>query len=117
MNKSFDEAFCIYLEYHIGSVFENSSDTMINHFWCDGVAMPSPEQLDKKYINDKRRITTKAWIGVNGQREYEITIKFGKYSLRRIAKGKSLKDCVPDYLSSDWIKIDIKKATIELQFL
>jgi hypothetical protein len=44
-----------------------------------------------------------------------MTIRFGKYSLRRYAKGKSLIDCIPSEETMDWIDIDIDKKTIELR--
>ena len=58
---------------------------------------------------------TKAWIGYDGQGEYELIIKFGKYSLKRYAKGTSLKDCVPGDDSMNWINIDVEQQTIEIQ--
>jgi hypothetical protein len=117
MSESFDNDFCVYLEYHLGSVFRKSSDERIKHLWCDGVSIPLLNQLEKKFINDNRKLITKAWIGADGQSEYEMTIKFGKYSLRRFASGRRLEDSIPDNESYDWIKIDIEKRIIELQFL
>lgn len=117
MTESFDEDFCVYLEYYLGVTFQKSEDERIKKLWCDGVAIPSSNQLEKKFIYDNRKLITKAWIGVDGQSEYEMTIKFGKYSLQRFAQGKSLKDCVPGNQSANWIQIDIERNTIEIQFL
>lgn len=78
--------------------------------------MPSVEsQLTKKNVNGKRRIITKAWLGKDGQSEFEMTISFGQYSLRRYAKGKALDDCLPTEGFEDWIAIDLSSKTIELQ--
>ena len=113
--ESFNEDFCLYLEYHLGTSFEKSGIHVIKHFWCDGVAMPFIDsQLTKKSVNDTRKIETMAWIGWNGQSEYQMTIHFGKYSLRRYARGTSLLDCIPSSDSMDWVDIDIEKHTIEL---
>jgi hypothetical protein len=114
--ESFNEDFCLYLEYHLGNTFAQSEDRAIRGLWCDGVMMPLiSSQLSKKSVNDTRRIVTKAWIGYDGQGEYELTIKFGKYSLRRYAKGTSLKDCVPGDETMGWINIDVEKRRIEIQ--
>lgn len=72
-------------------------------------------ELAKKYVNDKRKIVTKAWLGYSGQEEYEMTIKLGQYSLRRYSKGIDLLDCVPSGDSTDWVTLDMEKKTIELQ--
>jgi len=117
MSESIDENFCVYLEYHLGLVFQKSDDERVKHFWCDGVAIPSSDQLERKFVNDKRKLVTKAWIGKDGQSEYEISIKLGKYALRRFAKGKSLKDCIPGQENSDWIEIDVEMKKIELSLL
>lgn len=117
MSESFDTDFCVYLEYHLGSVFRKSSDERIKYLWCDGVAIPLSNQLEKKFINDNRKLTIKAWIGADEQSEYEMTIKFGKYSLRRFAGGESLKECVPTGNNFDWIIIDLEKKKIELWLL
>ena len=65
-------------------------------------------------MNDTRKIETRAWIGQTGNNRYYMTIHFGKYSLRRYARGTNLWDCVPSASSMDWIDIDVEKQTIEL---
>ena len=105
----FNEDFCTHLECHLSRTFSHSDRQELNGFWCDGISwLPTPEsQLTSKSVNDTRRIITKAWIGVDGQDEYEMVIHFGKYSLRRYAKGTDLFDCIPSEESMDWIDIDI----------
>jgi len=114
--ESFNEDFCSFLEYHLTATFQNSNDRNISSLWCDGI-LPSLiiKQISKKSVNDARKIITKAFIGKDGQTEFEMTIFFGKYSLRRYSKGTSLEDCVPENDSMDWVNIDLEKRTIELQ--
>lgn len=116
IKESFNDDFCVQLEYHLTRTFGNSKDKNLKGFWCDGVLMPFIDsQLTKKSVNDTRKIVTKCWLGYDGQDEFEMTIKFGKYSLRRYAKGSDLRDCLPSEKSMDWINLDMKEKTIELQ--
>ena len=113
--EPFDKEFCEYLEYHLTRTLRNSQDKEVSKLWCDGVAMPDSSQLTKKNVNDKRQIKTKAWIGVDGQTEFELIVKFGDYSLRKYSKGTSLAECVPDDNSIDWVTFDEKEKSIELR--
>jgi hypothetical protein len=116
IKESFNEDFCAELEYHLTRTFNQSDDKNLRGFWCDGVLMPTNDlQLKKKNINDKRKIVTKAFLGYDGQDEYDMTINFGQYSLRRYAKGTNLSDCLPNEDTMDWVSLDIKSKTIELQ--
>ena len=116
IKESFNEDFCAELEYHLTRTFNQSDDKNLRGFWCDGILMPTNDlQLTKKNINDKRKIVTKACLGYDGQDEYEMTINFGQYSLRRYAKGTDLSDCLPNEDTMDWISLDMKSKTIELQ--
>jgi hypothetical protein len=84
----FNEDFCVYLECHLSLVFKNFEDDEVKFFWCDGIAMTLVEgQLSAKSVNDTRKIVTKAWIGTDGQGEYEMTINFGPKALSRYAPG------------------------------
>ena len=113
----FNKDFCYKLEFRICHEFENLKDTALKGFWCDGVLWePSIEsQLTKKYVNDKRQIVTKAWIGKTGQTEYQTTIYFGKKSLSKYAKGIDLTDCIPEEGSEDWIEIDVVNKTLGIK--
>jgi hypothetical protein len=114
--ESFNEDFCAQLEYHLTRTFGHADDKLLKGFWCDGVLIPTDDtQLTKKNINGKRKIVTKACLGYDGQDEYEMTINFGQYSLRRYAKGTDLSDCLPNEDTMDWISLDMKSKTIELQ--
>jgi len=94
-----------------------SNKPELRGFWCDGVShIPTPEsQLNRKYVTDNRSIVTKAWLGKDGQGEYKMTIKFGKYSLRRYAKVSDMTDCIPNPESMEWIDIDTKNKTITIE--
>lgn len=69
----FNEEFCTRLEYRICHELEKKwTDPELKGFWCDGVSwFPTDNQLTKKHVNDKRKIETKAWIGVAGQDVYK----------------------------------------------
>jgi hypothetical protein len=79
---SFNEDFCLCLEYHLSHTFGNSTDQRLYGFWCDGVQIPDDEfQLAPININRLKKIETKAWIGADGQDIYHMTIKLGPKSL------------------------------------
>lgn len=116
IKESFNEDFCAELEYHLTRTFNQSDDKNLRGFWCDGILIPTNDfQLTKKNINDKRKIVTKAWLGYDGQDEYEMTINLGRYSLRRYVKGTDLSDCLPKEDNMDWVLLDMKSKTIELK--
>jgi hypothetical protein len=116
-DKSFNEDFGVHLEYHLCRMFENSVKEKLRGFWCDGILWPPfiDSQITKKSVNDTRKIETRAWIGKTGQDEYNMTIRFGKYSLRRYAKGTNLIDCIPSEETMDWIDIDTENKIIEIR--
>lgn len=112
--ESFDEHFCFILEYYLTSVLEEPNDKQIRSLWCDGILMPYIEiQLTKKSVNDTRKIETKAWIGQGPSKQclFDLILRFGKYSLRRYAKGNNLKDCLP---GSENISVDFENKRMEL---
>lgn len=113
----FNEEFCTRLEYRICHELEKSTDPELKGFWCDGISWnpTSDNQLTKKSVNDTRQIVTKAWIGKDGQDEYEMKIRFGKYSLRRYSKGTEMIDCIPSSDSMDWIDIEPEHKKIEIR--
>lgn len=84
--------------------------------WCDGIVYPFVEsQLSKEVLLKTRTIITNAFIGPDGQDEYEMTIKFGPLSIDRYVNDSDLIDCLPSEKSADWIKLDIEKRKIELR--
>ena len=114
--ESFNKEFCDHLEYHLCWTFANSPNPVLRAFWCDGVLeLPSGHyQITKKSVNDTRRIDTTAWLGKSGQEVYDMTIRLGRYSLRRYAKGSNMIDCIPDEYTMDWISIDTENKVIEV---
>jgi hypothetical protein len=113
---SFNEDFCSHLEYHLTRTFGNSSNKKIRWFWCDGVKMPFVEsQLFTKNIIETKQITTEAWIGVDGQDTYKMTIKLGILSTEKIIQGLTLIDCLPSENSLAWVKLDVERKEIILQ--
>ena len=114
---SFNEEFCSHLEYHLCRTFENSDKDEFNGFWCDGISKrPNIDcAVKKKNVNDTRRIETTGWLGKSGQDKYQVTIMFGKYSLRRYAKGSSLIDCIPSEKTMEWIDIDTENHSINIE--
>ena len=117
IETTFNEEFCTRLEFRLCREFTESDDAELKWFWCDGVSwFPTDNQLTKKHVNDKRKIITKAWIGKDGQDEYQATIHFGKKALSNYAKGKDLIECIPDFENeTEWIEIDIDKKTIDIK--
>ncbi|TGE28953.1 hypothetical protein [Hymenobacter metallicola] len=113
---SFNEGFCAFLESHLEKTFANSDRKEIKGLWCDGILPPVVEsQLTKKAVNDTRQIITQAFVGHADTTAYKLIIDFGKYSLRRYAKGSSLLDCVPSEGSMDWVEIDFASRTLRIQ--
>lgn len=111
-----DQDFCEFLEYEICKAFEHSDDDQLKGFWCDGVAFCLPDHYySQKFVIDNRQITLKAFIGIDGQTEYELTLKFGNKALSRFARNIDIKDCVPSTDKNRWFKIDTKHNKIEMQ--
>ncbi len=111
-----DQDFCDFLEYEICKAFEHSDNEGIKDFWCDGVLFNQPENsYSQKFVNDNKQITLKAFIGKDGQAEYELTLKFGNKSLSRFARNLDIKECVPNPDKHNWFDIDTKRNKIEIQ--
>jgi hypothetical protein len=111
-----DQDFCEYLEYAICKVFKQSNNDQIKGFWCDGVLLNQPDiTYSQKFVNDNRKVILKAFIGNDGQTEYELTLKFGHKALSRFARNLDLKECVPNPDKQNWFDIDPKRNKIEIQ--
>ena len=108
--ESFNKEFCDQLEMEINKQLPFSNDRQISNYWCDGV---EHKYFSKKYINENRSLKTRMWIGLNGQSEYQATIKLGKYALRRYARGTDMSDCIPTANIDEWLQIDEDRMTIE----
>ena len=111
-----DQSFCTFLEYEICKAFVNSDKDEIKGFWCDGVLFPeNSNNYSQKFVNDNRQIILKAFIGKDGQTEYELILKFGNKSLSRYERNLDIKECLPNPDKTKWFDIDIKKRKIEIQ--
>jgi hypothetical protein len=55
-------------------------------------------------------------MGESGQEPYDLTIRFGKKSIRYYMHGNEMDKCVPSSDNADWITLDkrAKTAVIEL---
>ena len=116
IEASFNEDFCVRLEYHLTKALANSPDELTSRFWCDGISMPFVDsELSLSNILVNKQLLTKAWMGPDGQGIYDVTIKFGPSSIFSINNGLSLTDCLPETL--DWWDIDIESNTIEVRLL
>src|SRR5882672_11570535 len=104
-----DQDFCEFLEYKIGEAFENSKDERVRGFWCDGVLLPPFEKFySKKFVNDNRKVVMMtAFIGKEGQEEYELILDFGRKALSRYERGLNIVECVPNPQNDNWFDIDI----------
>lgn len=114
--ESFNEKLCSYLENYLGEAFGEAEQQEVKGLWCDGVLMPVfDNQLTKKSVNDTRKIITTAFIGYSDTHNFTLVIRFGKYALRRYAKGVELIDCLAVEHKMNRIKVDVDNRTIELQ--
>lgn len=111
-----DQEFCEFLEYEICKAFEHSNDDRIKGFWCDGVLLNQPDNAySQKFVNDNRQVTLKAFIGEDGQTEYELTLKFGNKALSRFARNLDINQCIPNPDRLNWLDIDTEVNKIVIQ--
>jgi hypothetical protein len=111
-----DQNFCDFLELEIYKAFKHSYNDAIKGFFCDGILLSEPDShYSQKFVNDKRRVLLKAFIGQDGQTEYELTLKFGDKALSRYARSLDMKACVPDAERQNWFLIDTEERKIEIQ--
>lgn len=111
-----DQDFCEFLEYEICKAIEFSDNDQIKGFWCDGILLNQPDSFySQKFVNDNRQVILKAFIGKDGQTEYELILKFGNKALSRFARNLDIKECVPNPDKQNWFDIDTKLNKIEIQ--
>ena len=110
-DESFNIEFCEILNKYLMEAIGSSNHKLAHSCAMDGVLMPFVDsQLAKKSVNDTRKIETDAWaLSDKGDIKFRLVIYFGKYSLRRYARGNSLEDCLPSLDSNDHIFIDFEK--------
>ncbi len=110
----FDKDFLGYLEYQLTNAFNKSKNIEVKGFWCDGIL---PTYENEKVIFEKKEILLTAFLGKDGQGKYDLTLKFGTNSLKNLAKGLDLSECIPNSEIKDWFDIDISKNKIIVQLL
>ena len=91
--------FCSYLEWSLK--FEELDNEQVKYFWCDGI-----EEFPTQNIIDRGAVTTKAWIGNDGQGIFKMKIIFGPKSISNFKKSLSLIDCIPNENADKWIDIE-----------
>lgn len=111
-----NQDFCEFLEYEICKAIELSNNDQIKGFWCDGILLNQPDSsYSQKFVNDNRQVILKAFLGKDGQTEYELTLKFGNKALSRFERNLDIKECVPSPDKQNWFDIDTKQNKIEIQ--
>src|ERR1041385_4710939 len=82
----------------IPNALEEISQPDTKGFWCDGVIISAGTNHTKKFVNDNRHITLKAFInnGIQGVGEYDLILYFGPKALSRYARDLSVFECIPD---------------------
>jgi hypothetical protein len=106
-----DSDFCTYLEYQLCDFLKTSEREDLKGFWCDGVL---PANYSKKYINDNRTALLKAFIGKDGQTEFEILLEFGPKALSNYAKDLTIQDCIPKTDEQQLFIIDTKNKKMRI---
>ena len=114
--KIIDKDFCEFLEYQICKAIEHSDNEETKGFWCDGVLLNQPDNYySQKFVNDNRQLILKAFIGKDGQTEWELILKFGNKALSRYERNLDIKECVPNPDKQNWVYIDTIRNKIEIQ--
>ena len=110
-----NQDFCEFLEYQICKAFEISENDQIKGFWCDGILLNQPEtSYSQKFVTENKHALMKAFIGTDGQTEYELILKFGNKALSKIERNLDIKSCAnPE--KQNWFYIDTKQKTIEIR--
>ncbi len=111
----FNQEFCSHLEYKLD--FDELGNDEVKGFWCDGIDyLPRDlKSLAIKNMEKNKRIKTRAWIGKDGQGEYDIEIIFGDESIAKYQKSESLINCIPENNFKDWIRIDPEKKQVQIK--
>lgn len=114
--KVLDKDFYEFLEYEICKAFSHSPNEDTKGFWCDGVSPPLPNyNYFSASFHDTRQISLKAFIGKDGQSEYELILKLGNRAFNRYLKNVDIRECIPNPDKPNWVIIDIQKRKIEIQ--
>lgn len=113
-----DQNFCLALEYHFTRALSEAGQGDFKYFWCDGILLPlNEDEYSLKSVNDTRMVRLKAFLGQDGQDEYNLYLKFGNKSLSRYSRGLSVEVCMPPTKKTDWYTIDVAKKEIIIYLL
>jgi len=116
LEKSINQDFYEFLEYEICKAFECSDNKETKGFWCDGIALSQHNNsYSRTFLNDNRQVSLRAFIGKDGQTEYELILKFGNKSLSRFLRNLDIKEYLPNPDRQNWFSIDTKRKKIEIQ--
>jgi hypothetical protein len=117
--ESFNTEFCDALTIYLSNVIRKSDHELARSCWVDGIMPPLVEsKLTKKSVNDSRRLEARMWLLTgDGDKLFTLVLYFGKYSLRRYAKDRTLVDCIPGLEKDNSILVDFENETVELQLL
>lgn len=110
-----DDDFCGTLEYALCRALAASDDVHTAGFWCDGVALNQPaDRYSRKFVNDERAVTLRAYLGRDGQGEYQLTLRFGRRALSRYARDLDIRECIPRQDTPPWFTVDTKRNEVEV---
>jgi hypothetical protein len=112
-----DQDFYSHLEYKLTKAFPLIDNDLTISFWCDGILPVSEEEISSIGNEGKNELKTTAFIGKDGQENYEITILFGPKALNNYSRGRDLKDCIPDILNDNWIDVNVIDKRISVRLL
>jgi len=107
-----NQEFCDFLEYQITKALKHLDKEDIKGFWCDGVLLGNCSQ---KIIKEDRCMMLKAFIGRDGQTEYDLKLKFGNKALALIERNLDITACLPAPTEPNWFSIDTKRNKVEVQ--
>jgi hypothetical protein len=111
-----DQGFCEFMEYEMCRFFSNSDIEEVKGFWCDGVLLSAPAVCyTDEFITDRKQASFKAYIGNDGQTQYDLVLKFGPQTMNRFLEGQDLEDCVSLPVQKESYNIDTVKKEIEIQ--
>lgn len=115
LESPFNQDFCSQLEYSLD--FEQLDREDLKGYWCDGVDhLPKDiKSLAKSRIEKERTIVTKAWIGRDGQGEYEMTINLGGDFIKAYMSDSNLLASIPGREEKGWIDVDTEQRKVEIK--
>jgi len=110
-----DNEFLEYLEYAICKAYVQAGNKETK-LWCKSVTFSESEyHYSQEFIQDKRQIVLKAFVGKFGNIEYDLHLKFGEAASTFFSKNLDIKRCVPNPKNRDLFAIDFEKNCISVE--